>query len=303
VESKLPQQAEAMPKVMAGGPVRDREWSIPLWLGGLLDADYPRHLLTLAILVNDSQDGTFEACRWWGDLAKREGFGRVVIARQDFGTLADNNLRSVDDARDYSAFAKARQAWIGLARDEQKFFSVDSDVQTASDTLSRLVALSEQHQAAMLAAVLRNHAGAPYHHTNVMHWRDNGEGRRYLEHDFFAWEHPDTPGVRPCDLTGACVLLDRGCFDDGRGYLSVPASQIAAEGEDEPFCAQLRAAGLQPHFAPSVRVTHWMEPPADLRYVQRADWHRRQAAWHAHAAETGQAQGQPLREADDGEAE
>jgi len=274
----------SLPRVMIGGPVRDREWSVPQWLGGLLDLDYPRDLLTLAILVNDSQDATFEACRWWCDRAKSEGFGRVVLAERNFGTTVDNNLRQIGGSRDYTAFAKARDAWVELARDERKLFSVDSDVQVNADTLTELVTRSEKHGVQMLSAVLRNHAGAPAHHTNCHRFRDDGQGSRWLEHDLVAWQPGDRTGVLPIDVTGACVLLDRDCFADGRSYTACGEAELAKWGEDVPFCDSLRAAGIQPHFAPDLRVTHWMEPPADLRFVRRPGWHLLQAMYHLHRA-------------------
>lgn len=272
---------ELLPNVMVGGPVRDREWSVPLWLGGLLNLDYPRELLTLALLVNDSRDETLRCCHWWADRARAEGWSRVVLVQQNFGTIADNNDRA---GRDFQAFAKARDAWVNLRQGEPWFFQVDSDVQCEADTLRHLVELAQAHELEMLAALLRNHVGCASHHTNVLHEMDNGEGRDFLYHDMHAWEDPPEVAVAPCDVTGACVLLSQTAYDAAGGYRGADTSEVAELGEDTPFCRRLTAAGIRPHYAPHVRVTHWMEPPARLDHQADHDWHLRQALYHLHRA-------------------
>ncbi len=269
----------SLPQVMIGGPVRDRAWSVPLWLGGLLGLDYPRELLTLAVLVNDSSDATYDCCRWWADRARAEGFGRVLVAQQNFGTLADNNDRH---GRDFTAFAKARDAWVNLRQAEAWFFQVDSDVQVEADTLTRLVELAESHRLDMLAALLRNHVGCLDHHTNVAQWMTNPTATDFLYHDMHAWHDPPDSAVAPCDVTGACVLLSRTAYDTVGGYAVAGDEALQRYGEDTPFCRALAAAGIRPHYAPHVRVTHWMEPPARLDHQADSTWHLRQALYHLH---------------------
>lgn len=256
-----------LPRVQVGCPVRDREWSIERWLGALVELDYPHELLSLAVLVNDSVDRTLEACAWWAEEALRAGFRRAHVAQRDFGTTVDNNLR---DQRDYVAFARARDAWIELREDEPLLFAVDSDVEVARDTLSRLVELQQQHDLAMLAAVVDNSDGAGFVlDTNVLNVVD---GRYWHVMDVRA---DRSPGVKPCDLTGACVLLRA----DAIAGLSYADGDVSG-GEDVPFCEALRARGHQPHYAPSVRAMHWQRTPTVLDHLSRPDWHARLASYH-----------------------
>lgn len=257
----------SLPRVMVGCAVRDREWSVERWLGALVGLDYPHELLSLAVLVNDSRDRTLEACAWWAEEALRAGFRRAHVAQCDFGTTVDNNLR---DQRDYLAFARARDAWLGLREDEPLLFPVDSDVEVAPDTLTRLVELQQQHDLAMLAAVVDNSDGAGFIlDTNVLNLVD---GRYWHVMDVRA---DRSRGVKPCDLTGACVLLRA----DAIAGLSYAEGDVSG-GEDVPFCEALRARGHRPHYAPSVRAMHWQRTPTVLDHLSRPDWHARLAAYH-----------------------
>jgi len=273
---------------MVGGPIRERAWSVPLWMGGLLGSDYPRELMTLCALVNDSQDNTLEACRFWGELARAEGFGRVWIVEQNFGTTADNNVR--DDHRDYIAFGKVRDTWSALLpADCEWAWSVDSDIQVAPDTLRRLVELAVEHDAKMLSAVIDNsQGGGCAHHTNVMeYWPEE----QYYWHIYEAQDDRE-PGIKSCDLTGACCLLHRDIFAAGCRYHR-PGINLP---EDILFCEDVRAAGFQPQYAPSVRAMHWMKAPEQLEYLADPAWHRRLAAFHASEAARLTTEGSHVRQ-------
>jgi len=263
----------SLPRVMVGGPVRDREWSVPIWLNALLALDYPKHLLTLAILVNDSADETEACCEWWAERAMSDGWHAAIVATRDWGCTVDNNARG--EYRDYNQFARARDTWTALRTDEEWILSLDSDVQVPADLLLQLVTHACDANVRMLAAVLNNNVpGAAWYHTNVMEFDSDGD----LWHCRQAFEDRDEE-VRPCALTGACCLHHRSIFDEGHRYEPRDGSVIV-DGEDKPFCAGLRLAGIQPHYIPSVRATHWMLPPIETSYLRDPDWHNRLAHYH-----------------------
>ena len=301
-----------LPRIMVGGPVRDREWSVPLWLGGLLASDYPRHLVTVAVLINDSRDGTEAACRWWGQRAADEGFGRVVIQRVDFGCAVDNNVRR---ERDYRQFARVRDAWVALRREEELLFPVDSDIQVPRRMLPRLVELARRDRVSLLAGIIHNNVGTALHFSNVLRLMpelcadppptvrdrlacllprgraarlrskrgradlDANPGLRYV-HILDSIEDRESGAVRPCDWTGACLLIHRRVFDAGLRY-DLPG--VEESGEDLPFMDACAAAGFRPHYTPDplCRATHYMAPPVEFTYLADRDHHLRLAAYHA----------------------
>ncbi len=138
------------PTVVCGGPVRDREWAMPLWCGGLLDLDYPKDKLSLAICANNCEDRTCETAQWWARRACAEGWRSGQVSRETFSTWSLNR-RVEGRSQDYSAYAQARDLWVQMRGDAEWLFQVDSDVQVPADALRRLVALAVEHEARMLA--------------------------------------------------------------------------------------------------------------------------------------------------------
>ena len=277
---------------MVGGPVRDREWAVPMWAGGIIGQDYPHERMSLAVLVNDSRDGTLDACYWWADAARQAGFWYSNVANRSFGCQVDNNARR---HRDFLQFARVRDAWVamrlsppaaasgsspertplsepsGLA--PEWLLQVDSDVQLPADTLRRLVELATESGARFLAACIQNAWGGPLFAGNVMKHNAFVDGLAHFE----TFLTDRDPGVKPCELTGAVALLHRSIFDAGIKY---EQPGIDEDTEDGPFCRACVEAGFQPHYAPSIWATHWMQAPVSTAYLADPEYHQRLADWH-----------------------
>jgi len=260
----------SLPRVMIGGPIRDREWSVSLWLGGLLGLDYPKHLLSLVILVNDSTDGTLPACQWWAERALDEGYARAEVIVHNRGTVVDNNARRGN--RDYLAYAVLRDMWVAQRRDEEWLFSVDSDIQVPRHMLQGLAGFAQRDGYALLAGVIENNwAPAVEHATNVL--VSDGEGQaHHSKHAFIGRELEP----RPCVLTGACCVINPVVFDAGISYTDPTKPGVP---EDNIFCQRLLQAGLKIGYVPGLRATHWHRPPVDTDWMQQPDWWERQAAY------------------------
>jgi len=245
---------------------------MPLWCGGLLDLDYPQDKLSLAVLANNCEDRTFEAAEWWCKRAGDEGWRYGHVGRATFATTSQNQ-RGNGERHDYSAYARARDLWVGMRGDAEWLFQVDSDVQVPSDCLRRLMELAIDHDAKMVSALIQNSWGASLDHCNVMQLYEGGPN--------YTWEwgavDDRSEGLKPCAMTGACVLLHRSIFDAGHRY-ALPMSE--GDTEDSVFCEALIAGGIQPYYAPSVRATHWMQRPVEQGYLRRVGWHARLADYH-----------------------
>ena len=262
-----------LPRGMIGGPIRDREWSVPLWLGGLLGLTYPRELLSLVILVNDCSDGTRSACQWWVDRARDEGFYRAELHELNLGTTVDNNARQV---RDYRAYAVLRSKWACLCDTERWIFSVDSDVQVPHWTLQGLVGLAQRDDYDLLAAVIDNNwAPAPEHGSNVLVFDQDGQAA----HSKLAHSSREMR-THPCAVTGACCVINPVVFQQGIYYVDDEAEVHPAE--DNVFCARLINAGYRVGYVPGLRATHWHRPPVETEWLADPQWWARQAAYAAH---------------------
>ena len=244
-----------LPTVMCGGPVRDREWSIPFWLGGLLATQYPPELLSLVLSVNDSADGTESACRWWCDRALAAGWARAEVHVQNLGQKVDNNRRGLD--RDYRAYAILRDKWAALRDGEEWTYQVDSDVQVGYHVLPGLIGIARRDGWDLLAGVLENNwSPAAQHNTNVLVRAEDGQ----CYHSMDAYQSYDLVG-KPCAVTGACCVVRGEVYDAGYRYHDPDATVHLAE--DNIFCARLLAAGRRIGYVPALRVWHRHKPPAD----------------------------------------
>ena len=241
------------PKIMLGGPVRDRAWICGEWLIALLNQDYPPEKMRIVVLVNDSQDETREVCEWI-----RDRFGWMVssfeVHEQNFGCKVDNTNRALRN-RDMQQFARVRNAWIDLRRDEDYLWTVDSDIICQPSILPGLVANEKD----LCAAVIMNNSEW---HTNVLHWLKPERGPQ----GGFYW---DTEASRKqelyqCDLTGACMLISRRVLDAGIRYAALepePGESNSWEGEDPPFCCEAQQAGFTLWADGRLRPDHRMHPP------------------------------------------
>ncbi len=274
---------QQLPRVMVGGPVRDREWSVPLWLGGILGTAYPRELLSLVILVNDCLDETLRACCWWADRARSEGFRRAVVVQRDLGQFVDNNARAGN--RDYAAFAKLRDAWVDLRDDEDWLYQVDSDIQVPHYLLEPLVRIADRDGWDLLAGVIENNwAPAPQHGTNVMVYDSDG-GAHHSLHAYtarIAETQAELTG-RPAAVTGAVCVLRASVFDEGLRYFDETAE--VHQAEDNVFCYRMLQRGKKVGYVPGLRATHWHRPPAETDYLRDPAWWERQQAYARYQAE------------------
>lgn len=232
-----------LPKIMLGGPVRDRAWICGEWLIALLNQHYPPENLRVVVLVNDSQDETLAICEW---LRARYAWrvGSFEVHEQNFGCRVDNTNRAL--RRDYRQFANVRNAWLDLRRGEDFLWSIDSDVICPPRTLAGLV----ENEKDLCAAVVANNSEW---HTNVLHWLepDQGpEGGFYW--DTFASKNNE---LMQCDMTGACLLIARRVLDAGVRYA------FAENGEDPPFCWAAQQKGFTLWADSRLRADHRMHPP------------------------------------------
>lgn len=286
---------QQLPRVMVGGPVRDREWSVPLWLGGILGTAYPRELLSLVILVNDCLDETLRACTWWADRARAEGFRRALVVQQDLGTIVDNNARAGN--RDYAAYAKLRDAWANLREDETWCYQVDSDIQVPSYLLEPLLRIADRDGWDLLAGVIENNwAPAAQHATNVMVYDSDG-GAHHSVHAYHARIAADQAEIvgRPCAVTGAVCVIRSQVFGEGIRYFDETADPHPAE--DNVFCHRLLTRGKKIGYVPGLRATHWHRPPVETEYLRDPSWWERQQAYARHQAEQLRRLVQPQQQA------
>lgn len=233
--------ANRRPKIMAGGPVRDRAWICYEWIAALLCQDYPPD--RIVALVNDSNDETQEILEWYA-----QHFQQIEVYRMDFGCQVDNNIRG-QTQRDYRQFAQVRNAWLNLRQDEDYLWMVDSDIICPPDTLWRLLSW----RLPLVAALVHNdelfHTGW---HTNGLKWLDPSIGPD--EGYWWPETYMQSSKLEEVDVTGACLLIHRSVLDQGCHY------REHLYGEDAPFCWMAQQKGFRLFLDCSTRVDHRLRP-------------------------------------------
>ena len=240
------------PLIVAGGPLRDRGWIAHEWLIGLLQQDYPAAQLKIACLVNDSQDDTLEICQWFAQQFPQ----RVFVREQNFGVELDGNLRA---GRSMEHMALLRNTWLEWVREEWDpalFWTTDSDVIFAAETLRSLVEADKDLVAPMIQFW-------PEWHTNALFWRDPQVGLA----EGFRWnpETYDRYELFLADFVCATPLIKRRVFDAGvrwRGH---------EQGEDAALAWDCTQAGFQMFCEGRLRADHRLRKyGVDLQQSERA---------------------------------
>jgi hypothetical protein len=145
---------------MLGGPIQNKVWSVDPYINSIFALDYPKELISLVWLVNDSIDGTREKLIERLKPIKKSGvYRRVSVVeinhgfqdvRRDRSAPEFRVQRSSDPAKDitnFVHFARVRNDWLKLRThrlalvdkkvevvdelalgDEEYYFSIDSDI-------------------------------------------------------------------------------------------------------------------------------------------------------------------------------
>lgn len=225
-----------MHRVMVGCPVRDRAWILPRYLAHLCRLRYPRELLSLCFVVNDSTDGTHDLLQQFAE-AHRGEYRRVKLVVFDQGAIKDARRRDVR-LQIFSTLASARNRLLEELTDEDYLFSVDSDVLVPPEALAALLACRKDIVAARV-------------------WNDRARtapnflcrGSRWYLHPATFPEHE----LFEVDVTGAVYLLSREVARQVRyGY--------HPQGEDVYFSEQARKAGFRLWVNPEVHCEHVLAP-------------------------------------------
>ena len=231
------------PRVMIAAPVRNRAWSLPLYLRALETLNYPREQLFFHWIVNDSTDASFRLLRDWMfrvapalATVERLDFGRTETEYQGATRLAGPRARAIP----ILAELRNRIRQGALDRGVDYLFSVDTDILVRPDTLRRLLS----HQVDVAAALVDNGHGA----YNYLHQSPEGDG-------FIRYPGPPPGQLCWVALTGACCLYSRRALEAGTW-------KVGPTGEDEGFARCMLDAGFDQWVDGGHQLEHVMEAPA-----------------------------------------
>lgn len=226
-------------------PVKNRAWILPHFLHALRGLDTPEHTIFL-FLDDASSDGSRLLCE---QFIASVPHGRLLVNDTPFG-----NNRSSRDVHDrpalyhHLATLRNRLLLAALEAGADQLLLIDSDILAAPGLYRGLAA----HSLPYVAAVVNNARTIGPTDLRKDEWTDStnvmDQGRLRLEHR--------SPlvlnAVTSCVLTGACALVGATAIASGTRFVPGPM------GEDEGFCQELMARGIQPMVDTTVRCVHVM---------------------------------------------
>jgi mannan polymerase complexes MNN9 subunit len=175
----FPQRGDKNGTVLILTPLKDARGHWERYLDLLNQIDYPKHLLSLGVLVSDSKDGTWDACMDVFERVKRKEsdfpgdflkeYRHLTLLKADFGlVIADRHQEGVQLQR-RSVLAKSRNTlWTSALKDEDFVLWIDSDLRLIpSDSL---LAMIKKNKPVLIANCLELQQDGTLAHYDLNSW-------------------------------------------------------------------------------------------------------------------------------------
>ncbi len=239
-----------MEQVFFAVPVRNRSWCLDKYLEGLKNLEYPRSLLWIHFLVNDSQDETFEKLVDFGINFGNE-FASYIVENKNYGK-PEGLRRGAITTSLYPHYADMKNYLLEkfLETPCEYWLQVDSDSPCRPDTLRRLL----RHREGYVAGICNVDASQSFKGSrslsNVMRLDSEGKFRRV---PFSELEKVPDGGLFEADWVGGISLIRRDIAVACRYH-------VFKQGKDDNmgFCHNIQQMGKNVWVDPSVYLDHYM---------------------------------------------
>lgn len=240
-----------MKTITIAAPVRNREWILPNYLLRIFEINYPKSLIDLHFVVNDSSDRTFELLNEF----KRDNKGlynniRIDVINQNVPN--DEREFAVRNSHIYKHLSNLKNYIMSKVRTDKLIF-IDTDILVEPNVVTKLLKHGKKIISGLIFNGYLTSNDKPYLYPNIMQLDDKGQYRHLTNY------HVKTAPTLLCsrlqrvDLTGAIILLDRSV------YKSVKYG-FHPQGEDAYFCKMAQDKGFELFCDLHVYCQHIMSP-------------------------------------------
>jgi hypothetical protein len=247
-------------------PIKNRDWILPTYLQRVLDLDYPKELINIYWIINNSTDNSLPMLQQFKNEFSNVYESITIEVCND--TSVPDDTRSVAVRREYTYhwLAKLRNKLVDktLRLDCDFMFSTDSDILLKPETLYQLMSHDEHIVSSLVYnGYLHVPKGVPkdyspienaYRFPNIL--RFNEEEGIYKHVVSSRTRKPSACPIGhliPVHFTGACILVSKEACSKARyGYYKY--------GEDEAFCKSARDSGYNIYCDVSMFNYHIMSP-------------------------------------------
>lgn len=246
--------SQNLPTILIAAPVRDREKYLPHYLKHIYNLNYPKHLISILWVVNQSTDRSEQLLKEFKKKYQDE-YKNIQIEKYNGSKIIpkDARITQIRVEHTYSHLAELRSYILSKIGDNNYLFSCDSDILVKPDCLIRLVL----HQKDVCASVIYNgyriDKENPWKYPNVLKMLADGS----IEHIANAYikKSPMLTESKliKCDVTGAVYLISNRVATSGAKYRFHP------QGEDIPFCLDVKKRGFEIYADAGVYSQHLMD--------------------------------------------
>jgi glycosyltransferase involved in cell wall biosynthesis len=264
------------PTVTIVFPCRDREWILPYFLECVYNLDYPKELINIFTIVNDSSDKSLTMLNDF-KFKHMNKYNKITIKSMNYGTpiydekrhnqkvlntyIHPNGTRTnklIDPFKEvYKNLGRLRNSLLHNANTDY-IFSVDTDILFDSHTLVRLLESDREYISAFICngyVVGMNDDKRAYDYSNALILKDGKY--KHLEFDK---EHG---GIVEVDNTGAISIMSKSVYKSGAKY------DYHIDGEDAYFAEQVKNKGFKIYCDTSLKCSHMMNRYLLNKYLNK----------------------------------
>lgn len=223
-------------KIYIGCPVHNRDWILPYYLNHIFNINYPKKLITLSFIINDSHDNSLNLLLNFKNQHQNE-YNKIIVETHNFNMPKDIRHNRLSN-KIYKRIADVRNIFLSYIDDEDYVFSVDSDILVPKDILNCLLEDNKD----IVSALVYNDEKKIYPNILI---NNNGNIVHYIG-------FPKN-SLFEVDITGAVYLLkSEVCKKVKYDYHYL--------GEDVPFCFNAKKLGYKIWCDSRIICDHIMYP-------------------------------------------
>lgn len=239
-----PIKEENLPRIFFGVPIRNRDWVLPLYLDGLVNLNYPKHLISVFFLVNDSTDETWNQLIDFKEKYNNK-YESISLVNQYFGMPEDKRNVGTFDLYPHFAYLKNYMRERFIESGCAYWLHVDSDSPVKSDTLLQMLRHRERYVCGTCNVSRRGDFLS-----NVMVFKDGK-----IERASFKELNEVKPGnLFQVHWVGGIALIRRDIALQCKYEVAEPKKD-----DNFGFCRQIERLGYKIFVDPEVYLEHYME--------------------------------------------
>jgi cellulose synthase/poly-beta-1,6-N-acetylglucosamine synthase-like glycosyltransferase len=196
--------------ILIGVPIHNRAWIMPYYLSHIKNIDYPKSLINLYLIINNSKDKSLEILKKFQETNQEYKNIKIEVKNNNDVVKDKRKNRAVDGI--YHWLAELRNMLLDECVNSNcdYLLSCDSDILVNSDILNRLL----KHNKDIVSSLVFNgyentHINSAYKFSNALKFDKNMHVERINSPKIRFPDKNPIGTIISVDITGACILLNK----------------------------------------------------------------------------------------------